>query len=701
MQVELQVKGMSCANCALTVEKYLQNEGMEHISVDFSTDEVIFDTVENTNITTLVKGINQLGFQVIEEEAESKNLWGLSKVEIYFLLSLPFSLILLLHMFVPWHVLHNPWIQLCLATPVFAIGIWHFGRSAFHSLKGGIPNMDVLIMLGATAAFGYSLYGTLTNAGPDFLFYETASTIISLVLLGNVMEHRAVAQTSSAVKALASLQEGTAQRILSTPDGEQVVPINIADIAKGDILQVNRGDKIPVDGLLMEGSAATDESMITGESEDVLKAVGDKLIGGSLLRSGNLRMEATAVGKETTLAQIIGLVKRAQADKPDIQRLADRISGVFVPVVVSIALLTFGLSYFVFGISLQAAIIHAVAVLVISCPCAMGLATPTAVVVGIGRASKKGILIKGGKTLEAFSEIKHVVFDKTGTLTTGKFQLKALDCDPHAEEEVRQIIADLSSRSSHPISQSLQQFFSHSSPLSWKNFEEVEGYGLQAWNQAGDHYQLGSIRWAAQVTDDDSHQLYLLKNKALLATVDLQDQIREGAQAAIDSLKAQGLVPVMLSGDRRAKCEQVAAQLGIDEIYAEQLPADKLAVIEGLNQQGGAAMVGDGINDAPALAQAKVGISIGQATQAAIQSADIILLNGNLQSLKELLAVGKHTVLTIRQNLFWAFAYNIVAIPMAAMGFLSPMLAAAAMAFSDMVVVGNSLRLRSKRLKMN
>lgn len=698
MQVELQVKGMTCSNCALTVEKYLKKEGMEGVMVDFSTDEVVFDTIDEKKVPQLIKGIGRLGYEVVTTPKDIDEKSGLSDVEKYFYFSLPFTALLLLHMFIPWHVLHNPWVQLVLATPVFAIGLWHFGRSAWHSLKGGIPNMDVLIIIGAMAAFGYSLFGTLTAAGPDFLFYETAATIISLVLLGNVIEHRAVAKTTTAVKALMRLQKGKALRVIESPEGEILERIAINAIQKGYLLQINQGDRIPVDGKVIWGEGMVDESMLTGESDAILKEKDDKVVGGTLLQSGNIRFQATAVGKETVLSQIIDMVKRAQGDKPAIQLLADRISAVFVPVVVGIALLTFLLSYLAFGLSLQASIIHAVAVLVISCPCAMGLATPTAVVVGIGRASQKGILIKGGKTLEAFSQLKYVVFDKTGTLTTGDFVLKSLNCEEKEKAEVEAVIAGLEARSSHPIAASLQREISSPKLIDWEEINEVEGYGIEGKDKAGNTYKLGSYRWAKDLTSDDSHNLYLQKNGTLWATIDLQDEIREGAQTALEALKARGLSPVMLSGDRQAKCDMVANELGIEQVYAEKLPAEKLEIIDQLNKSGGAAMVGDGINDAPALAQARVGISLSQATQAAIQSADIVLLHGRLSGLKDLLAIGKHTVLTIRQNLFWAFAYNIVAIPMAAFGFLSPMLGAAAMAFSDVLVVGNSLRLRGKKI---
>lgn len=695
--VELNVRGMTCTNCALGIEKYLKQEGLEGVNVDFSSGEVDFDLIEARTLPKLIKGIEKLGFEVVKEEnpAEEK---GLSKVERYFYFSLIFTLPLLAHMFISWHWLHNPWVQLALATPVFAVGMWHFGRSGWNSMKTGVPNMDVLITIGAIAAFGYSLYGTLNQLGPDFLFYETAASIITLVLLGNVMEHRAIQKTTSAVRELSNLRPESTKRIVIREGKEIQETVAVSEVQQGDILALNTGDRIPVDGTIQHGEAEMDESMISGESLPQTRSTGEELVSGSLIVEGNLRLEANRVGKETTLSQIIDLVKKAQADKPEIQQLADRISAIFVPVVVSIAVLTFVLAFWAFGLSFQQAIIQAVAVLVIACPCAMGLATPTAVVVGIGRASRKGILVKGGRTLEKVAEIKRVVFDKTGTLTTGEFKLESIHAPTGELESVQQVIHSLERHSSHPIAKSLTAALAEAGIIELTSVSETKGLGIMGVDSSDNQYQLGSFRIAQGLTDQDQHSLYLLKNGKLWATVDLSDEIREGARQAVEFFHRQGIETVLLSGDRQSRCETVGQSLGITTIIGEQFPDEKLAKIEAYSRNGHTAMVGDGINDAPALARANVGISLGSATDIALQSAQIVLLRGDLGLLTELHRISKHTVKTIRQNLFWAFFYNVIAIPAAAVGYLKPILAAGAMAMSDLVVIGNSIRLRFKKI---
>lgn len=697
-RIELNVKGMTCTNCALGIEQYLKQEGLQAVSVDFSHDEVNFELVEGRELPRIIKGIEKLGFEVVNEE-EGGGSTGMSKVEKLFYLCLLFTLPLLLHMFVAWAPLHNPWVQLVLATPVYLMGMWHFGNSALRSIRNGVPNMDVLITLGASAAFFYSLYGTLMAKGPDFLFYETAASILTLVLLGNVLEHRAVQKTTSAVKALSSLQKPLAKRLISQEDDAPFEHVSADKLVQGDHILLNQGDRIPVDGHVLQGAGAADESMISGESEAVEKSRGDRVIGGTLLVSGNLRMQATEVGSETVLSQIIELVKKAQADKPSIQKFADRISAIFVPVVLVIALLTFLISYFWVGIGMENALIHSVAVLVIACPCAMGLATPTAVVVGIGRASQNGILIKGGRTLEQFSSIQRVVFDKTGTLTSGAFSIKEFQAYQGEEAAIKATLLSMELRSNHPIAKSLVKWLKAEGhePAALERIEEQDGRGLEAWDEAGNHYQLGSSRWL-KVQDAPEHDLYLLQNGELLAGMALKDELREGAREALQFLHDQGIETVLLSGDKREKCEQVARELGIQTVLAECLPDEKLRHIERLSAENPTAMVGDGINDAPALARASLGISLGKATDVAMQSAQIILLNERLDAIIALFQVGKHTVMTIKQNLFWALFYNVLAIPLAAVGLLSPIIGAATMAMSDVVVIGNSLRLKVKKL---
>lgn len=693
--IELNVKGMTCSNCALGIERYLKKEGLEGVQVDFGSEEVAFELLEPQKLPNFIKGIEKLGFEVIQDESQ---VGGMSNVEKFFYISLPFTLLLILHMFLPHGILHDPWVQFGLALPVYLIGIYHFGRSAWFSLRSGVPNMDVLIAIGITAAFGYSLYGTLTHAGPDFLFYETAASIVSLVLLGNLLEHKSVQRTTSAIKDLSQLQPSNANRLLNAATGEQIESVAIKDIEIGDILIVNEGDQIPTDGMLLSGEVEVNESMISGESMPVLKSNGDRVVAGTIVVAGSLKMETRAIGKGTTLSRIIDLVKKAQADKPAIQQLADKISAIFVPAVLSVSALTFLLSYFVFDISLQAAIIHSVAVLVIACPCAMGLATPTAVIVGIGRASKQGILIKGGRTLEAFGKVKRIVFDKTGTLTTGAFRIARVGGEAGHAERAKSIILAMEQRSSHPIARSLTKELKSHSPAELVEINELKGKGLEAQDANGNHYQLGSYKWLGNPQIEAGHDLYLLENAQLLAWLDIEDEVRAGAEDLMSFLKKQGIESVMLSGDRQAKCEAVANKLGIDKIYAEQSPDQKLTLIESFAAEKPTAMIGDGINDAPALARANVGISLGNATEVAIQSAQVVLLNENLSLIPELSKISKHTVLTIKQNLFWAFFYNVLAIPLAALGFLTPIIGAATMALSDVVVIGNSLRLKRKSL---
>ena len=692
---ELTVEGMTCVNCAKSVDRLLTKKGMEEVYVNFATKEVRFQNSGAVSIDEVKSDITRLGFEVVDEHLPHPTFWTLERK---FFFALVFTLPLFAHMFIPWKPLHNHWIQLALCLPVFALGVWHFGRSAWISIRHGFPNMDVLIFMGSTAAFVYSLYGSLAGLGHDFLFYETSAMIITLVLLGNLLEKRAVARTTTAITELTKLQVQKARKIVGT----NIVEVDVKYLKTGDILQVNEGDKIPADGEIINGTVSIDESMLTGESEPILKENGAIVVGASLVNSGNMQMRVTATGRNTILAQIIELVKSAQADKPDIQRLADKISAIFVPVVLAIAALTFVLSYFVFNINFQNAMLRSIAVMVISCPCAMGLATPTAVMVGVGRLARNGILIKGGQTLEIFSTIKNIVFDKTGTLTTGNFKVKNIQCyHDYSENEVKNIAFQLERHSSHPIARSLVSEFSNivsNNDFLLENIKEEKAVGVKGNDKKGNIFEIGSYRIVQHLTDDDSHHIYLRKNDQIIATIDIQDELKSNTAETINYLKSQGINPVILSGDKQLKTAEIAKKIGINEFYAEHLPEQKLEVISRLSAEAPTAMVGDGINDAPALAKATLGVSLGNASPVAIQSSEIILLNDRLDYLQKAVAISQHTLLTIKQNLFWAFAYNVVAIPVAALGYLNPMWGAIFMAFSDVVVIGNSLRLRGKRI---
>lgn len=700
--VELKVEGMNCNNCAMSLNRYLERQGFKDVYVNFQTREVRYDANgAAVSLEQIKKGIQRMGYQVVDEKtARTKSHWTLErKLLVSALLTLP----LFLNHFLMMAGLHVPaletaWVQFLFCLPVYVIGFFHFGKSAWGSLKGGVPNMDVLIFVGSTAAFVYSLIGLVLGEA-DYIFFETAATIITLVLLGNLMEKRAVDQTTTAIDELGRLQTANAKKIM--PSGA-LIELPLDQLAVGDRLQVNEGDNIPIDGLLLAGEAWVDESMLTGESEPLLKQIGSTLIGASLVTQGHLQMEVKAIGKDTVLHQMIELVKTAQQNKPSIQRLADRISAIFVPVVLGIALLTFLLSYGVFGISASAALMRAIAVLVISCPCAMGLATPTAVMVGVGRMARNGILVKGGDTLERITRIRKVVFDKTGTLTTGHFKLKNITYYDRDEPKINALIYLLEQHSSHPIAQTLGQEMAHrkrDSSVQLKNIKENRGEGLYAEDEQGNVYRLGSKRVLKPSDKSYNAQVFLTQNEQLLAALELSDEIKKEAGQAIDFLKKEGIEPILLSGDTLDKTQATAATLSIDRYFAEALPAQKLEKIDELARTGYVAMVGDGINDAAALSKAALGIALSNGSAAAIQSAQLVLLNGRLDRLKTAFSIGKHTVLTIRQNLFWAFAYNIVAIPVAALGFLNPMWGALFMAFSDVIVIGNSIRLKYKRLE--
>jgi Cu+-exporting ATPase len=704
--IRLQVEGMDCSNCAMSITKNLEKKGMKDVHVDFATGEASFLLSDNSKLKTAIDSVTELGYKVIDSKSLSENIGKLSRVEKRFYFTLPFTIILFFSHMLFGHsfFLNQPYLQLTICLPVFIIGVMQFGKSAWGSLKTGIPNMDVLIFIGSSSAFVYSIIGMFLYDGMEshnYLFFETTATIITLVLLGNVLEHRSIKQTTTAIQDLTAMQVSTA-KIVSLHLGKEIITeIETKNIPVGAILQVNTGDKIPADGEIISGEASVDESMLTGESIPVEKISSNKVISGTIALNGNFRMRVESIGNDTVLSKIIELVKKAQQNKPAIQKLGDKISAIFVPVVLGISIIAFLLSYFIFHISFRDSMMHSIAVLVVSCPCAMGLATPTAVMVGIGRAAKKGILIKGGNTLEEFAKIKTIVFDKTGTLTTGNFKIKDIRCfNSVSEQEIKELLFQLEQHSSHPIARSIVTELKETSIF--KNFSSIneeKGLGISAMDSENNNYKIGSYKIATHLTKENSHNIYVLKNDQLIATVDIRDELKINAKETIDALQQQGINTVLLSGDRREKCDELAQKINIDTIYSEQSPSEKLELIDQLVKERSTAMVGDGVNDAPALAKATVGISLSNATQVAIQSAQIILLKSNdLSLLAEAHLISKHTLITIKQNLFWAFFYNIIAIPVAAMGFLNPMVGALSMAFSDVIVIGNSIRLKRKKL---
>jgi len=707
--VKWKVEGMTCANCALTINKYLDKKGMQNIRVNPIDAEVTFEKVEGGDAKSLIKGINDLGYHVIDQEqgAAAKQPF-FSNQRNRLLFTLPFTLVLMLHMLENWihiHWLMNPWIQLVLCLPVYIVGMSFFGKSAWISLRNKMPNMNVLIALGATAAFVYSLIGTLMGQGEQYLFYETAATIITLVFLGNYLEDASMQSTQRALKSLVKSQKVMANMIAFDENHQEVIlPIENTQLKVGDLVLVRSGEQVPIDSKILWGDAHVNESLLTGESIPVHKVAKDKVIGGSIVESGSIKAQVTATGDDTVLSGILNLVRQAQGEKPPIQQMADKISAIFVPLVIGIALLTFIGNYIYLmntGVTTAVftqALMRSIAVLVIACPCAMGLATPAAIAVGLGRAARTGILFRNATSLENFKNIKQIVFDKTGTLTTGNFKLAEYEKGELTEDQWKRIVYSLEKYSNHPIAQCVASSFKTKDEIKWKSIEEVKGLGMKGEDNDGNIFWAGSYKLAINHSTESLHNVYILKNDQLIGWIDVEDELRPEAKEVMQYLKSKGIKTILLSGDKKEKCVHIANLLEMDEVFAEQTPEEKLIKIAELNAATPTAMVGDGINDAPALAKATIGISLSEASQMAIQSAQVVLMHAGLKKLPTALGLGKHTYITIKQNLFWAFFYNVIAIPIAAFGFLTPTFGAMVMGLSDVVLAINSVRLFIKKV---
>jgi Cu+-exporting ATPase len=587
-----------------------------------------------------------------------------------------------------------PWVQFGLSLPVFILGFLHFGKSSYNALLQKVFHMDLLIFIGSTSAFIYSLIGAFTK-NADMLFFETSSMIITLVLLGNYIEQRTVRRTQSAIEAMKNLQVDQATLLLSNGRTEQI-PID--QLKTDNIVLVNQGDIFPADGIVLEGETFVDESMISGESEPVFKSRQDEVIGATLSTTGSVKVQIMRTGSDTVLQRMIELVKQAQREKPPVQRLADKISGIFVPTVIGISVITFLMSYFLRDIGLTQSILNSIAVLVISCPCAMGLATPTAIAAGVGRMSRKGILIKSGKILEQFARAKTFIFDKTGTLTTGKFKLDSIDYLGNDEKKIKKLIVSLEKHSSHPIAKSLTEMLDMNTDeesIVFKQVSENKGKGVEGVTENGDRYFIGS----SDSQEAESKVIGLTRNETLIAKILIHDELRPNASSSLRKLKGMGHHLELLSGDTDPNVLRIANKLAVDSYHAGKTPEEKYEIIESARKNGTVVMVGDGINDAAALNKADIGISLSKASNIAINAADIVLMHQDLDLIPNAFKISKATLTTIKQNLFWAFSYNIIAIPLAAMGFLNPMWGALFMTFSDVVVVGNSVRLIYRKIK--
>ena len=745
-QITLDLLGMTCTNCSNTIQRQLNKvEGVQEATVNFASEKASVTYVPDlVGRDDLVAVVRRAGFDVIEtavgedaadaeaaaRDADIRHQWKRLTVGVLF--TLPLFLLSMARDFGllgAWSAeTWVNWFFFALATPVqFYVGRDYY-VGAYKSLRNGSANMDVLVAMGSSVAYFYSMAVLIAlTAGSSALgmhvYFETSAMIITLIVIGKLLEARAKGHTSEAIKKLIGMQARTARIVRN---GEQV-DIPIEEVVAGDTVIVRPGEKIPVDGLVIEGHSSVDESMITGESLPVSKNHGDEAIGATINKQGLLKIQATRVGKESALAQIIKLVEQAQGSKAPIQRVVDQVSAYFVPAVILLALGTFAI-WMVMGAGFVPALIRLVAVLVIACPCAMGLATPTSIMVGVGKGAEKGILFKNSAALEQAHRITAVVLDKTGTITRGQPEVTdvIVATQDHPESYFLALAASAERGSEHPLGESIiRSATTQGLPLSDpQGFESIAGHGIKA-TVAGHHVMVGNRRLmereqvalngletrADELQQQAKTAMWLAVDRQASAIIGVADTIKEGSKEALQAMHEQGLIVVMMTGDNQATAQAIAGQVGIDRVFAEVLPGEKADYVAKLQQEGyKVVMVGDGINDAPALAQADVGMAIGTGTDVAMETADVTLMRGDLRSVPQAIKLSKATMRNIKENLAWAFGYNIALIPIAAgvlapfawapdfLRQLSPILAAGAMAFSSISVVGNALRLR--RLKL-
>lgn len=724
---EFHVTGMHCASCSTIIERALSKTiGVQSANVNFSTSKSVIYHDESLTNEDLIKIIKSKGYNAtVLEKDSSQDQKKFHEEEIKelkrkFLLSLDFAIpIVIIGMVLMWlgiEVPYKDYLIWLLATPVqFFIG-WQFYLGTWHALRNKTANMDTLIAVGTTAAYFYSVYVILFN--PELgQYFEVSAILITLVIMGKYLEALAKGRASDAISKLMSLTPKTARVIRK---GKEIV-ISSDEVLINDIILVKPGERIPVDGIVVEGNSSIDESMITGESIPVEKKKGSLIYSGTINKLGSFKFKATKIGENTTLARIVKLVEDAQGRKAPIQRFADVISSYFVPIVILISVITFLSWYLIFGETISFAIITAVAVLVIACPCALGLATPTAIMVGTGKGAQNGILIKGGDALEAAHKVKYVIFDKTGTITKGIPEVtNILLTNKLSESKILEIASSIEKQSEHPLAEAIMKKAKEKKIALQKvtNFKAIPGHGTQARFNGTDYY-LGSpklmkklnipltkfVEDINQLEDQGKTIMVLASKKQILAIIGVADTIRESAKSAVTRLKEMNVEVYMITGDNERTAKAIAKQAGIQNVFADVLPEDKAKYVKQLQEKGNVAMIGDGINDAPAIAQADIGIAMGSGTDVAMETGNIVLMRNDPEDVPKAIKLSKITMGKIRQNMFWALFYNILGIPIAAgilypyTGWLlSPVIAGGAMALSSVSVVSNSILLKYKKL---
>lgn len=701
------LKNITCVACASAVEQYLRNQYARDVTVDvFAPHRVVRFVASSEQEECLRKGLADMGYPVDDTDGVAATALQTPRslkqvVRHYtFWLSVLLTIPLLAHMVlpVPWLVDH--WVQFWIATPVFMIGLYRFSPSALRSLRAGKPNMNVLIIVGASAAYIYSLLG-LWLADHTLIYFETAAAVFSLVMVGDKLEAAASSRMQRLLKQLLVQEKATANLIAFDEKKQEIhLPVDAEDLKVGDLILVRLGERVPADAKILTGIGSADESIVSGESEPVPKCAGDLLIGGSVLVEGNVRAQVSAVAEQSVMGRIKQAVEDVQAQQLPIQNVADKISAVFVPLVLGASVATFIVNFFFFHQASTQSLLRAIAVLVVSCPCALGLAAPAAISVGLSRAFKRKVLFRRASNLEIFKSIRHIAFDKTGTLTTGQLHIEQFHCEGIDESAFKDIVVSLERYSIHPLSAMfLRQWAEGREKVLFKHVHETKGLGIEAEGENGEKYVLGSYKMVPEhLLSSEVKSLYLLRDGQLLGWVDVRDELRPESVAVVEYFHKKGMEVHLISGDSVEKCAAIAQKLNIRSVFAGQSPEQKQELVLALDARQPLAMVGDGVNDSPALAQATVGVSLGGGSQLAIQTADVVLLRSSLADLPFSLEVGKCTLRTIYENFFWAFSYNVVAIPCAAMGYLSPIVAACLMGISDVVLILNSLRLFYKKI---